>query len=74
MKYKNLAIFSAVVLAIIGTSIGYLTYEITEENGRQFGYNKTILKNGTDTLVCDKVFFRPPFNCQVVETRNMENP
>ena len=64
MNYKNLLVFSAIALTVFGISIGYLVFAITEEHG-PIGYMKTSFKNGTDTLVCDKVPFRPPFNCEL---------
>ena len=64
MNYKNLLVFSAIVLSVLGVSIGYLVYLITEEHG-PIGYMKASFRNGTDILVCDKVPFRPPFNCEI---------
>ena len=66
MIYKNLIIFSSVVIAIVGISFGLMIDKYIEDNG-PITYMKYSYHNSTDTIVCEKVPLMPPFNCKIEE-------
>ena len=66
VNYKNLIIFSSVVIIILGTSFGLMFNQYVEENG-PITYMKYSYRNGTETVVCDKVPLMQPFNCEIQE-------